>query len=61
MGISEYFRAETRYKVGLVEFLISYQEATELWEAKWEMDAEGGQASFISSAEFKVSLVSLFS
>lgn len=48
IGISEYFRAETRCKVGLVEFLISYQEATELWEAKWEMDAEGGQASFMS-------------
>lgn len=48
MGISEYFRVETRCKAGLVELLISYRETTGLWEAKWELDTEGGQASFMS-------------
>ena len=48
MGILNTSEWKPDVKAGLVELLISYQEKTELWEAKWQKDTEGGQASFMS-------------
>ena len=48
MGILNTSEWKPDVKAGLVELLISYQETTELWEAKWQKDTEGGQASFMS-------------
>lgn len=48
MGILNTSEWKPDVKAGLVELLISYQETTELWEAKWQKDTEGGQANFMS-------------